>query len=175
MMYSTFLPPTPTFCLRADDTIRGIMICISMYLHTLDIIIMLYLSAIHTSSHSSSHSSLFLIWRGSKYRFSTVVQRLQNDEKRHFFLAVGTYMTLLNTMGNLGGRWPPTAAFFLVDAESSVLIFPIFPFRSCLCWESYQHGLYTLLKFSPMSNANTWENLKIWANMQTAVFSSTTS
>ncbi|CAE7878065.1 unnamed protein product, partial [Symbiodinium sp. KB8] len=30
----------------------------------------------------------------------------------------GTYMTLLNTMGNLGGRWPPTAAFFLVDALS---------------------------------------------------------
>ena len=28
----------------------------------------------------------------------------------------GTYMTLLNTMGNLGGRWPPTAAFFMVDA-----------------------------------------------------------
>ncbi|CAL1142487.1 unnamed protein product [Cladocopium goreaui] len=30
----------------------------------------------------------------------------------------GTYMTLLNTMGNLGGRWPPTAAFFLVDVLS---------------------------------------------------------
>jgi len=32
-------------------------------------------------------------------------------------------MTLLNTMGNLGGRWPPTAAFFLVDAGSSAVIF----------------------------------------------------
>ncbi|CAJ1353693.1 unnamed protein product [Effrenium voratum] len=30
----------------------------------------------------------------------------------------GTYMTLLNTIGNLGGRWPPTAAFFLVDVLS---------------------------------------------------------
>merc|ERR1712060_566965 len=30
----------------------------------------------------------------------------------------GTYMTFLNTLGNLGGMWPPTVAFFLVDAFS---------------------------------------------------------
>merc|ERR1712176_1174136 len=28
----------------------------------------------------------------------------------------GTYMTLLNTLGNLGGKWPPTVTFYLVDA-----------------------------------------------------------
>jgi len=28
----------------------------------------------------------------------------------------GTYMTLLNTMGNVGGTWPNTMAFYLVDA-----------------------------------------------------------
>merc|ERR1712186_210376 len=27
----------------------------------------------------------------------------------------GTYMTLLNTLANLGGMWPPTVAFKLVD------------------------------------------------------------
>mmetsp|Transcript_118993 Transcript_118993/g.379459 ORF Transcript_118993/g.379459 Transcript_118993/m.379459 type:complete len:470 (-) Transcript_118993:574-1983(-) len=27
----------------------------------------------------------------------------------------GTYMTLLNTLANLGGMWPPTVTFFLVD------------------------------------------------------------
>merc|ERR1740123_176010 len=27
----------------------------------------------------------------------------------------GTYMTLLNTLGNLGGKWPPTVSFYLVD------------------------------------------------------------
>jgi len=30
----------------------------------------------------------------------------------------GTYMTLLNTLANLGGMWPPTAAMFLVDRFS---------------------------------------------------------
>merc|ERR1712050_817259 len=30
----------------------------------------------------------------------------------------GTYMTLLNTLGNLGGKWPPTVAFYLVDTLS---------------------------------------------------------
>merc|ERR1711974_123635 len=30
----------------------------------------------------------------------------------------GTYMTLLNTLGNLGGKWPPTLAFYLVDATT---------------------------------------------------------
>merc|ERR1711974_24832 len=28
----------------------------------------------------------------------------------------GTYMTLLNTLANLGGMWPPTLAFYLVDS-----------------------------------------------------------
>jgi len=27
----------------------------------------------------------------------------------------GTYMTLLNTLANLGGKWPPTVTFYLVD------------------------------------------------------------
>ncbi|CAK9056921.1 unnamed protein product [Durusdinium trenchii] len=46
----------------------------------------------------------------------------------------GTYMTLLNTMGNLGGRWPPTAAFFLVDVLSC---------ESESCWMKMD-GFYTV-------------------------------
>jgi len=30
----------------------------------------------------------------------------------------GTYMTLLNTLSNLGGMWPPTVAMMLVDATT---------------------------------------------------------
>lgn len=30
----------------------------------------------------------------------------------------GTYMTLLNTLGNLGGMWPPTVTMFLIDATT---------------------------------------------------------
>merc|ERR1711964_45901 len=30
----------------------------------------------------------------------------------------GTYMTLLNTLANLGSMWPPTAAMYLVDGLS---------------------------------------------------------
>lgn len=30
----------------------------------------------------------------------------------------GTYMTLLNTVANLGGNWPPTLALWLVEELS---------------------------------------------------------
>mmetsp|Transcript_85529 Transcript_85529/g.169728 ORF Transcript_85529/g.169728 Transcript_85529/m.169728 type:complete len:478 (+) Transcript_85529:80-1513(+) len=51
-----------------------------------------------------------------------VVSELVFTAQMAFFARVsdpaygGTYMTLLNTLGNLGGKWPPTVTFYLVDA-----------------------------------------------------------
>jgi len=51
-----------------------------------------------------------------------VVSELVFTAQMAFFARVsdpaygGTYMTLLNTLANLGGKWPPTVTFYLVDA-----------------------------------------------------------